>query len=154
MLQSRSMRRSPQSRKRLRCLRIVGHGFLIDCCTCARLSPSMLSKGQHILRAWNEGCGVSIDGSERSHAQHRADMKSNGRARSSTVASNRVFVQSVRADMIRRDMRDPGLPPSALSPSSSSVASCSAEGGKVPGARQQRQRHGGNPLFRVSEPHQ
>ena len=37
--------------------------------------------------------------------------------------------------------------PSALSPSSSSVASCSAEGGKVPGARQQRQRHGGNPFF-------
>ena len=72
--------------------------------------PSMLSKGQHVLRAWNEGCGVSIDCSERSHAQHRTDMKSNGRARSSTVASNRVFVQSVRADMIRRGMRDPGMP--------------------------------------------
>ncbi len=111
-------------------------------------APSMLSKGQHVLRAWNEGCGVSIDGSERSHAQHRTDMKSNGRARSSTVAANRVFVQSVRADMIRRGMRDPGLPPSALSSSSSSGPGCSAVGGEVPGARQQQQkRPGGNPEF-------
>lgn len=70
---------------------------------------AMLSKGAHILRAWAAGATISVDFSERSHAQMRCDMRSSGRAKSASASAGRVFCQQVRADIVGRKLPDPSM---------------------------------------------
>ena len=115
-----------------------------------QLCPSpdaLLGKGAHILRAWSKGSMISIDWAERSHAQHRADMKSSGRARSAAVSSNRVLLQNVRSEMLGRSLPDPA----AISVSSSAKPTthqpqlaCDLQGEQ---RHPPQRKHGGNPYF-------
>ena len=101
-----------------------------------QLCPSpdaLLGKGTHVLRAWSKGSVISVDWAARSHAQHRADMKSSRRARSATVSSNRVLWQNVgsffRLEPARsiRDLRFiVGETPTATCKRSSSGATASS----------------------------
>ena len=55
----------------------------------------------HVLKSLSEGTRISIDFSERMHAQMRIDLRTTGRTRSATASTNRVLCQQVRAEHLR-----------------------------------------------------
>ena len=62
---------------------------------------SLLKEGVHILRAWNSNTFLGIDFTERSHNTLRLELRGT-KARSTTVGSNRVFLQQAAAEHRRR----------------------------------------------------
>lgn len=88
---------------------------------------AMELRGMHILRAVNDGVQVSVDFSERSHAQMRQDMKSSGRAKSASASANRVYCHQVRAELIQRGWPDFAAEPLAA-PGCGSAAEPREEG--------------------------
>lgn len=93
--------------------RAVAESFLLvpDHCLslfCRRLRErcgnvhSLMSEGAHILSALNAGSAISIDPTERLHAQLRVEIRSTGRGKSLTPCANRVLCQQTRAEHQRR----------------------------------------------------
>ena len=104
---------------------------------------AMRNRGVHILRSLNEGSGISVDFSERSHGQMRLDMRSSGRAKSATASACRVYCQQVRVELIARGLSDPA----SSSSGASGLGRC--DGTKVgdPGRKHANAVKAGNPYI-------
>ena len=70
-------------------------------------APALMTRGVEVLRSWNENQPLGIDYSEKAHYALRLQLRSAGRAKNATRASNKVFVQEAVAEHSKRHGRLP-----------------------------------------------
>ena len=71
----------------------------------------MLERVPDVMHALAVSTPISIDPTERSHAQFRLDVRSTGKAANFTAAANRVWCEQLRAEHERRSGADPAKAP-------------------------------------------
>lgn len=129
-------------------LRLPRHCMSVFCTRLVELFPSaesLVHQGGPVIEAWLLSTPVCIDYTERSHAQMRSDLRSSGRARSTTISANRMVAQQMRAAHVERTGADPAMAPRA---SDAGVGHClghAAAAAAPLSASSAPKRPGGNP---------